>query len=144
MNNESRNPKLYFEFNNTTPFPKFVPSLDNLVAIYQHDIFPIPSFCEDETQRFLGTELSQNPFVCYFWLDFVGDKLASAEEFSRDFLSCIEKLTPVRYTAHMCGEHIYVRCAVSSAPCYPLYNILINGGFPELLEYWLEDTLEGY
>lgn len=144
MNNESRNPKLYLEFNNTPPFPEFVPSLDNLVAIYQQNMFPIPPFCNDETQRFFGTELSQNPFVCYFWLDFVGDKLQVAEGVTQDFLFCIKNLTPVRYTAHICSEHIYIRCAVSSAPCYPLYNILIKGEFPEVLEYWLEDTLECY
>lgn len=144
MNNKARNPKPYFEYNHTPPFPGFLPNPNNLVAIYQSAIFPSHCSYDDETQRFFTTEVSTETFVCCFWLDFIEDNLPYVEMFSRDLLSCINHLTPVRYTAHRCGEHIYVRCAVSSAPCYPLYKLLINGSFPGVLEYWLEDTMEGY
>lgn len=113
MNNESRNPKLYFENNYISPVPGFVANNENLVNAFHYDIRSNPPICQTESHRFLYYEYSSNPSAIYFWLDFTGYNFCDAIDFSKNFVMRFSVFTPVRCTMHRNVDHYYVRIAVS-------------------------------
>ncbi|MDO5425253.1 MAG: hypothetical protein Q4F41_16145 [Eubacteriales bacterium] len=121
-------------------------SIDNMVSMYISDIYPTLNTYAAESQRFLYPDHAGNQQIQYFWLTFKKEEfpLSVAQAFSGDFTGCLQKLSPLRYSVHSVGEYFCTRVSISTASCYPWYEMLAQGTWYSYLLDNFEDVSEGY